>query len=62
LTQAIRAILGLEIIRWIPVRVDDNNLVCGSDIEAETAGFGGDEEDERTGVGVEFVDNCLRSR
>lgn len=59
LTKTVCTILSLKIICWVPVWIDDDNFVCGSDVEAKTTGFRGYEKDEGAGIGVELIDNCL---
>jgi len=48
-------VLGLEVVRRVPVGVKDNNLCCSSEVEAYATGLGGDEKHQDAGIGVELV-------
>ncbi len=56
LADAVGAILGLQVVGRVPVRIDDDDFVGGGDVEPYAAGFGADQEDEGGGVAVEVVD------
>lgn len=51
-----RAILRLQILLRIPVRIEKNHGVGGREIDALAAGAGAEEEEAMCGVGVEGGD------
>ncbi|KAH0294792.1 DNA excision repair protein, partial [Aureobasidium sp. EXF-3399] len=55
LTHSISTILSLKIPTWVPVWIEDHDLVCRSDVETHTASSCTDEEDKLGLVGVEII-------
>ena len=56
------AICSLDVYHWVPVGVENDYLVGGFEVDAETSYFGGEEEDEDVWRVVEAVDDGLPLR
>lgn len=53
--------LSLNVILWIPVRIEDNDSVGSSQVDAEAAGARAQQEDELIRVGFgETIDSGLK--
>lgn len=53
LADTMGAILGLQILVWVPIRVEDDDSVGRLQVEAETSGTRGQQEEEVLAGGVE---------
>ena len=56
LADAVGAVLGLQVLLRVPVRVEEDDRVGGREIYPLAAGAGAEEEDAAGWIGVEGVD------
>jgi len=58
-TYSIGPVLGLKVVRWVPVGIKDDDRVGSGDVQPNAAHTRGEQEDEDAPIGVELAHYAL---